>query len=102
MKVIIDRTVIPGPLLTFKDLKEGDIFLIGNDYESLFLKLHYNFVPAVINSNRDYNAVSLISGKCTTITNTTAVRKLIKPLHFTDTDFINHVEPENLFDEYKI
>lgn len=89
MKVIIDHSVIPGPLLTFKDLKEGDIFLIGNDYESLFLKLHYNFVPVAINSTHDYNAVSLVSGKCTTITNSAIVKKLTKPLHFADTDFIN-------------
>ena len=56
MKFEITKPVSNKPLC-FNKLDAGDIFLLGNDYEGMFIKTYTTY------DNDNVNAVSLVSGK---------------------------------------
>lgn len=97
MKYSITTSTSTKTPLTFEKLNPGDVFMINNDTSSLFLVLHDRYAPLEEGQKDNsyfgrYNAVSLTSGKCTTVKPTTRVKLLVKDLFFNESDFMETLE----------
>lgn len=98
MKYSITTSTSSKTPLTFEKLNPGDVFMINNDTSSLFLVLHDRYAPLEEEQKDNsysydrYNAVSLTSGKCTTVKPTTRVKLLVKDLCFNESDFMETQE----------
>ena len=93
MKFEITKPVSNKPLC-FNKLDAGDIFLLGNDYEGMFIKTYTTY------DNDNVNAVSLVSGKGFYVMETAPVKKLITPIKLSYKDFTT-IQEEKYVPDYR-
>ena len=97
MKFSITVTTNNKRPLTFADLAEGDVFIIGKDYESsMFVKLNRTLGSGGNFYNSFYNAVSLTSGNGVDVKLSAPVKKLIKEISLSESDFTDTLEPDTV------
>ena len=89
MKHIITFRVKDEVPLYFQDLVSGDMFYVGDDFDTLYLKLN----EIQIHTNKEnlgyFNAVTVDCGCLTFVPPLAQVSKIIHPLNFYDTDLIS-------------